>query len=562
MAKKQRAATSSQYQKRVDAYIKSVLTGKISAGKYVKLAVERQVRDLEEGAGRGLRFDPAAAERVCTFFERYLRHSKGVWAGKPFKLEPWECFILWVIFGWKREDGTRRFRVAYDSVARKNGKSTIGAGVGLYLLIADQEEGAEVYSAATKRDQAKIVFDEAYRMVKASPDLRKFANPLRNNINVPRLNAKYEPLGRDSDTMDGLNVHGVVIDELHAHKDREVWDILETAKGARAQPLTFVITTAGFDTESICHEEDEYSRRVLEGEIEDDERFVFIASIDEGDSWQDEDCWPKANPNLGISPSWEFLRAQAKKARETPAFENNFRRLLLNEWTQQSERWLRLDLWDKSMGEVVADELAGLECYAGLDLANTVDIAALVLVFPVEEAFKVRPFFWIPGEDIRERGKRDKVPYETWVREGLITATPGDVVDYSRIREDMLDLRSHYTFREIAYDPWNALHLVGELEDAFNFVEVRQGYKTMGPAMKELLRLVTEGRVEHGGHPVLRWMAGNLMVKQDSNGNWMPDKKSSAKKIDGMVALTMALYRATLHLEGPSVYEERGIRTL
>jgi phage terminase large subunit-like protein len=301
----------------------------------VRLACERHLDDLAEGAGRGLRFDLAAARHAIEFFG-FLRHSKGEWAGQTFELAPWQAFIVGALFGWKRNDGLRRFRTAYCAVPRKNGKSSIAAGIGLYLLVADREQGAEVYSAATSRDQARIVFDEAKRMVASSPALRRRVDMLINNLHVAPTNSRFMPLSSDSSTMDGLNVHGAIIDELHAHKTRNVVDVLETATGARRQPLLFEITTAGYDRHSICFEHHDYSLKVLQGIVRDDAWFAVIAGAEEGDDWTDPEVWRKANPNLGRSVKEDDLRRKAEKAIALPGAQNAFRRMHLNEWTEQA----------------------------------------------------------------------------------------------------------------------------------------------------------------------------------------------------------------------------------
>src|SRR5512139_1249755 len=290
-----------------EQYIDDVVAGRVVACHWVQAACQRHVDDLKHGAERGLHFDREAAEHVLKFFT-ILKHSKGEWAGRPLVLEPWQQFLIWTLFGWKRADGTRRFRTAYIEVARKNGKSTIGAGVGLYLLAADGEPGAEIYSAATKRDQARITHLEAVRMVKASPMLRKRIRTFRDNLNIEGTASKFEPLGADADTLDGLNIHGAIIDEIHAHKTREVWDKLDTGTGARRQPLMFGITTAGYDRQSLCWTLNEYSKKVLDGVIEDDTFFALIYTLDDGDDWQDETTWIKANPNLKVSKKNDDLR--------------------------------------------------------------------------------------------------------------------------------------------------------------------------------------------------------------------------------------------------------------
>jgi phage terminase large subunit-like protein len=562
----------SQARSKVQEYIDGVIDEEIPAGRLQRLAVERHVRDLFDGQERGLWFDEEVARRAVRFFEEGLYHSKGEWAGKPFILEGWEAFIIWSLFGWMRGD-YRRFNIAYVEVARKNGKSSLAAGVGLLLTISDREPGAEVFSAATKKDQARIVHNEAIRMVKRSPKLKKLgAQSNKNVIAVPAIDSSYVPLSADKDTMDGLNVHGAIVDELHAHKKRDVWDVLVTAIGSRRQPLIFAITTAGYNRESVCWEQHDYSAKVLEGLLQDDSHFAFIATIDEGDNWLDEDVWLKANPNLGVSVSIDDMRRQAEKARQTPAYENNFRRLKLCQWTQQAERWLNMDDWAASAFgglSVEADfrqlekSVAGKTAYCGLDLASTTDIAALVLVVPVDEDFVVLPYFWTPEDKVTER-IRDKVPYKWWVDHGYMFATPGNIIDYAFIRQKVKELGETYRIDEIGYDPWNSSKLITELtEDGFQMIPVRQGYASMSPPTKELLTQVLGRHMIHGNHPVLKWMAGNLAVVMDDAGNVKPSRPSSTDKIDGMVALIMGLDRAIRHEgEAESIYETERLTVL
>jgi phage terminase large subunit-like protein len=464
--------------KRVKEYIDGVMDGSIVVGKYAKLAVERHLNDLKEGPKRGLEFEEQAALHVIRFFEDFLHHSKGVWADDPFILEPWEAFILWVLFGWKRKaTGARRFKMSYISVARKNGKSTLASGVGLYLMVADNEQGAEVYSAATKRDQAKIVWDEAKRMVQKSPHLREFVKTGMNTISVLRTNSKFEPLGKDSDTMDGLNISGAVIDELHAHKTREIFDILATSTGARRQPLLFVITTMVYAQESICAEQHAYSEAVLKGDVEDDSHFAYVATLDEGDDWHDEKSWVKANPNLGVTVEIEEMREQFKKAKESPAFEAAFRRLRLNEPVSPDvNKFLPMDKWDECQGsldvkrpeerEQFIKDLEGKRCYAGLDLASTSDLAALVLIFPSEDkqTHKVLPYFWIPEENLKQRARKDRVHYPVWKNHGFIEATPGNVIDYNAIMVKLMGLKDRFDLRELIYDDWNSAKFIQDLQ--------------------------------------------------------------------------------------------------
>ena len=550
-----------------ETYIAGVLSGTIPAGKLLRQTVERHVRDLKTAKKRALHFDQEAADRVIRFFG-ILRHSKGEWAGQPFVLEAWQQFALSVLFGWKRKDGTRRFRVAYLELPRKNGKTTVVAGIGLYLLVADDEPGAEIYSAATKREQARLSHSEAIRMVRASPALLKRIRPFRDNLHIVGTAAKFEPLGADDNTMDGLNIHGALIDELHAHRTRGVWDVLDTATGARRQPLIVAITTAGTDRLSVCWEQHEYARQVLEGVIEDDRFFAFIASIDEGDDWRDRKVWAKANPNLGISVKLEDLEARCARAEHQPAAQNAFRRLHLDEWTQQADRWLDLAAWDGCAQPVDLEEVEGAVCYGGLDLATTTDIAAFVLVVPPEDPeglYSVIPYFFVPEENVLERVRRDRVPYDAWIRDGLIEATPGNVIDYRAIRAKIEELGERYQIAEIAFDRWGSQAISNDLIEAgFNMVQFGQGFASMSAPTKELLKLVLSKRLAHGGHPVLRWMADNLVVRQDPAGNVKPDKGKSTEKIDGIVALVMALDRSIRKEGAPttSIYETRGLESL
>ena len=559
----------------VHQYIRDVLDGTIPACKWVKLACQRHLDDLVNGPERGLYFDPVAGQLVINFFG-LLKHSKGEWAGTPIHLEPWQQFMVWVLFGWKREsDGLRRFRTAYLEVSRKNGKTTIAAGIGLYLFVADREPGAEVYTAATKRDQAKIAHSEATRMVKSSPALRKRITIFKDNLHIAETASKFEPLGRDSDSMDGLNVHGALIDELHAHKTPDVVDVLDTATGARRQPLTFEITTAGVDRQSICYQHHEYTEKVLEGSVADDSWFGMIFTLDPLDAetgefdWENEAEWIKANPNLDVSKKRDDLRRKAEKAKEMPASLNSFLRKELDIWTQATTRWTNWFHWEQCGGNVDVNGLMGRTCYGGLDLSSTTDISAFILDFPpvvADDHHQVLCRFFIPEETMHERSHRDRVPYETWVRQGYITATPGNVIDYDWIIAQIDQDMTQFDLKEIAFDRWGAAKIQTELMDRGGedfMIQFGQGFVSMSPPMKELEKLILSHKIEHGNNPVLNWMAGNLVSREDSAGNIKPDKEKSIEKIDGMVALIMALDRAT-RLGGTqeSVYKSRGIRTL
>jgi len=511
-------------------------------------------------------FDEAAADRAVSFFSRFLTHSKGAWAGSKFELEPWQRDdIIRPLFGWKRRDGTRRYRTAYIEIPRKNGKSTLAAGIGLYLVYGDKEPGAEIYSAAADREQAAIVFDQAKTMVEDSQPLSKRSEVYKRSIVVPKIRNSYKVLSAEAYTKHGLNAHGIIFDELHAQPNRELWDVLTTSTGARTQPLTVAITTAGYDRQSICYEQHDLAKRILEGTAQDDSFFAYIAAADDEDDWTDPKVWAKANPGLGVTIKMDYLEQECERAKLVPAYQNTFRRLHLNQWTNQETRWLDLRAWDKC--DSLLPDLTGRECYAGLDMASVNDIAALVLVFPPqdEKLFFVLPFFFMPKDELIEKGLRDRVDYASWVRDDWIEATPGNVIDYAAIRKKVNALNEKYIIREIAFDRWGAFQISQDLEaDGFTMVPFGQGFGSMSGPMKDLLRLILQRELAHGSNPILRWMADNVVAKQDPAGNIKPDKAKSRQKIDGIVGLIMGLDRAirNANTQRDSVYEERGIRVL
>jgi len=554
----------------VAEYMHGVLDGSIVVGKLVRLAVERQQRDLVEAGARGLRFDRQRAEHALRFYN-FLRHSKGEWAGQAFELAGWQQFITWCVFGWVRADGYRRYRTAYEEIARKNGKSTLLAGTGLYLLTADGEPGAEVYSAATKRDQAKISWEEAVRMRAASGPLTKMVQYWKssNTLVVEATSSKYQPLGADADTMDGLNVHGALIDEVHAHRTRDLIDVLETATGARRQPLTVYITTAGYDRKSVCWELHEYSRQVLEGTIQDDTWFAYIATIDDEDDWKDPAVWPKANPNLGVSVKADDLERKCEKAKQLPAALNAFMRLHLNVWTQQSDRWISRELWMENEGPRKHYEIEAAckrrPCHGGLDLSSVSDITAWVMAFPDDhdpEALDIVARFWCPSARLLDDTNRYVDQYRAWAKQGFLRVTEGDAVDYAFIRQAVLEDAERYALVDLNVDRlFQGYQLSQELADeGLEVFGMGQGFVSMAAPMREFERRLLAKKLRHGGHPILAWMADNVAVKQDPAGNLKPDKAASEGKIDGIVALVMALDRA-MRREKPrrSVYEDRGV---
>lgn len=559
----------------VDKYPRDVLDGKILTNKWIRLACERHFRDLENAKELGLYFDHDEADFIFEFFG-LLNLWEGEWAGQPFILQPWQKFMIGSLFGWKQlKDGFRRFRTVYWEVARKNAKSTTAAGIGVAMLIVDGEPGAQVYSAATKRDQAKIIFKSARNMIAASPALRGRVQILKDNIHVIKTDSKFEPLSADAKTMDGLNTSCALVDELHAHPNRRVYDLIETSTGARRQPMMVNVTTAGYDRHSICYEMHHYSKQILEQVVNDESVLGLIYSLDEkddakklpADDWTDETKWIKANPNLGISCKLEDMQRLCIKAKELPSAQNAFRNLRLNEWTEQSERWLDISLWDRNGESFDPDLLEGRDCYAGLDLAKTTDLTALALLFPPiegENDWKVLIKFWIPNDNIRARVDKDKVPYNVWRDEKLIETTEGNVTDYNYIFHSTMEWCKKYNVKELAFDRMFANEITQNLQsEGVEVVPFGQGFLSMAAPCEEIERLLLGGILNHNNHPVLRWNASNVAISRDAAGNKKPDKVKSTEKIDGIVALLMAIGRAVVRdKQESSIYETRGLLLL
>lgn len=493
------------------------------------------------------RFDDLAASRAVRFIERYCAHVKGAIAGQPLMLEPWQRHIVESLFGWKRADGTRKYRQAYIELPRKNGKSTLASGIALYLLIGDREGGPRVYSAASTRQQASLVFDDAAQMVYSSKALRSRlkVTPSIKEMKHKQRDALYKAISADAGNAHGLNPSGIIFDELHTQPTRDLWDALKTGMGAREQPLLFSITTAGHDRASICWEQHEYAVAVRDGVIDDPTFFPCIYAADPDDDWTDAAVWAKANPNYGISVRPDFLREECEKAKRQPAYENTFRQLYLNQWTEQARRWLPMRDWDKCKTLEPA-ELIGQRCFVGLDLASTRDITAVVLVFPHDDgSYSVLPHFFCPEEAVSRRAENDMQGFRHWGK--LIERTPGNVCDYGHVRRRINELKDSYNIVDIAYDPWNATHIAQQLqEDGFTLTEFRQSIANFCEPTAALERLVLSQKIRHDGNPVLRWMASNVAVKIDVSGNMRPDKERSGEKIDGIVSLIMGLSRAML----------------
>lgn len=510
-------------------------------------------------------YDQRKADRAVTFIEN-LKHTKGQWAGKPFFLLPWQEQIVRDIFGVVKEDGTRQFKTAYVEIGKKNGKSELAAAVALYLLYADGEPSAEVYGAAADRQQASIVFDVARRMVEMSPALVKRSKVMtatKRLVNYSNAGF-YQVLSAEVGTKHGLNVSGLVFDELHAQPNRQLYDVLTKGSGdARLQPLFFLITTAGNDRNSICYEVHTKAVDLLAGRRVDPTFYPVVYSLPLDADWKDEKNWYQVNPSLGYTIKMDTVRQSFAEALQNPADEMTFKWLRLNMWVSSTTAWIPDQVFMKGATPIDLDALRGRECYGGLDLSSTGDITALVLMFPPrneEEKYILLPFFWVPEDTIPIRVRRASVPYDTWVKQGIMKATPGNVIDYNYIEQFIHKLFEIYNIKEIAVDRWNATQLIQNLtDDGFTMVPFGQGYKDMSPPSKEFYKLLMQGQIIHGGNPVLRWMAGNVVIDQDPAENIKPTKAKSPEKIDGIVASIMALDRCIRHEQTESIYDSRGL---
>jgi phage terminase large subunit-like protein len=556
----------------VAAYAHSVVDGKVITGRLVNLACQRHLSDLEQGPARGLRWNLEEAERALGFFG-HLKQSKGRWAGEGLVLLAWQQFVIGSLFGWQRYSEPyrrwiRRFRRSFTSVAKKNGKTTASSGVALYLLDFDGEPGAEIFSAASKRDQARLSWDEAAQMVFRTPSLKRRIKVVdsRAHMYVAQTASKYVALGHDADSTDGINPHAAIIDELHRAANRDLIDVIEDSTAARTQPLIFYITTAGLIGESIYDEIDDYSRRVVEG-VEDDGWFGYTATLDQHDDWRDDSLYIKANPSLGVTVQIEDLRAERDRAVLVPGRQNPFRRLRLNQRTEQAHRWLDLGLWDaQNLHEIDEERLHGRHCYGGLDLASVSDLTAWALVFPQEDdpdALDVLIRAWCPESRLYAGDNRWRDQYQVWKAGGFLATTPGESIDYGFVRKQIMQDAERFQIVDLNIDRLFQSHemSVKLAEEGLTLFGMGQGFMSMTTPSKELERRLLARKLNHGRNPLLRWSAGNVAVRQDPAGNLKPDKSSSQGKIDPIVALIMALDRA-MRNSGPSVYETRGILTV
>lgn len=511
-------------------------------------------------------YDKKKADRAVTFIEN-LCHTKGKWAGTPFWLLPWQEQLIRDIFGIVKPDGNRQFRTAFVEICKKVGKSELAAAVALYLLYADNEPSAEVYGAAADRQQASIVFDVAKQMVEMAPALMKRSKLMGATKRIVNYSnaGYYQVLSAEVGGKHGFSVSGLVFDEIHTQPNRQLYDVLtKGSSDARQNPLHFIITTAGNDRHSIAYELHTKAVDILEGRRVDPTFYPVVYGLKDDEDWEDEANWYKVNPSLGYTVDIERLRDAYREAKQNPADEITFKWLRCNMWVSSTVAWIPDAIYMRGNEPIDMDALAGRDCYAGLDLSSTGDITALVLIFPPrdeEEKYVLLPYFWIPEETIPRRVKANSVPYDIWEKQGYIMSTEGNVIHYDFIEKFIMDLSEKYHILEIAVDRWNATQMIQNLEgEGFTIVPFGQGFSSMSAPTKEFYRLLMEGRIIHGGNPVLRWMAGNVVIDTDPAGNIKVTKAKSKEKIDGIVAAIMVLDRC-IRQEGQSgsVYDERGL---
>lgn len=546
------------FTKILGGYVDDVLSGKIPACKWVKLACERHLKDLKRAAKDSnfpFRFEPKLVERICGFGSK-MRHTKGKWAGEKIKLEPWQVFILGSIFGWVRKtDGTRRFREAFILVPRKSGKSVVAAIVGLYMLVGDNERGAEIYSGATSLDQALEVFRPAWLMVERDTQFKThfgldLGGTTKNPSNIYRLSdsSRFCPvIGKPGD---GASPSCGIVDEYHEHKTPDLYDTLLTGMGARSQPLLFIISTAGIDTSVPCYDKQKEVEKVLEGVLEREDLFSILYGIDADDDWTDFDCWIKANPNYGVSIYEDFLRARHKEAMSNPARKNILLIKHLNVWSNAGQAWMDMLKWAACEDSCLSlDDFEGQDCWVGLDLANRIDVAAMRVVFRHKGGYAGFGFYYLPHDTI---WTKENTHYQQWLEQGWLTETDGAVTDFGRIRDDLEKLCSRFNVKELAYDPREANYFVMDLQEqkwaSFECVEIQQSPVNISEPTKAFEGLIYAGQYRHNGDPVMTWMMSNVVLKQARSGGpikmYFPTKERNAAKIDGPVAEIMALSRA------------------
>jgi phage terminase large subunit-like protein len=553
------------FKKIVEKYINDVLNNKIVVGELVRLTVQRHVDDLKR---KDIFFDENSAIRYLNFVHR-CKHVKGELAskGKTVEFEPQQNFRYWCVMGWKRLDGNRRFNKIYFEVARKNGKSLEGAILNVYGLIADGEFGSEIYSVATRKDQAKIVYEMSKQILKKlkqdSPKIDQLVKINLANCSVIDTNSRMEPLASNSEKQDGTSPHFAVVDEYHAHKNSDLLEIVETGMGSRSQPLLVVITTAGFNKQSACYQLRKVAIDILKGVKKDDSFMACIFAMDDDDDWNDENNWIKSNPNIGITPRWQYMRDQYTKTKtEGIHKEIQFKTKNLNMWTDSSMAWINDKKW-MNVGLDEFPDLNGRECFAGIDLASVSDMNAFVLVFPIDDKLFVKSWFWIP--EATAQRKNEVGDYLKWCADGFISTSDGDVIDQNIILRDILLIVKDYKMKFFAFDRFIAYNTIvrGLVDNGFEGFEHGQGFLSMSEPTKELEKMVLSGTIHHDKNPVMRWQMGNVELSIDGADNIKPDKGKSTQKIDGVVALVMAINCWMKHKDDEntsgSPYDERGI---
>lgn len=578
----------------VTQYAADVVKGKIPANRLTKLACQRHLKDLKR---KTIYFDEAAADHAISFFPEFLVFYEGAFDGQPFYLTPHQQFIVGSLFGWKRRsDGFRRFRTAYIEEGKGNGKTPVAAGVGLYGLCFDDESGAEIYAAAVTREQAGICFRDARTYAEGSPDLREMLKIDLHNIAYLSENSFFRPVSSEHRGLDGKRPHMAIIDEIHEHQTDLVVRKMSAGTKGRRQALIFEITNSGYDRQSICYQHHEYSEKILEGIIQDDSWFCVMSGLDvckkhrdEGktipqdgckkcDDWRDPGCWEKANPNIRYlgQPFIDYLERQVQRAKEMPSEENIVKRLNFNIWTESITKWISSDRWSACTFHVEPEKLKGRQCYGGLDLSSNSDLTAWVLVFPPLEddgLYEVLCRFFLPEDNMTERVHRDKVPYNVWARQGFITLTPGDLIDYAFILAQIEQDSKEFHIAELAFDRWGSQKITTDLQDigfeiktegskaestGMTLIQFGQGFASMSAPTKEVETMVIGKKLAHGGNPVLSWMVSNVAIREDPAGNKKIDKSKSTERVDGAVALVMAIGRAMLK-QGPVKSQYEGL---
>lgn len=551
---KRRPPESTACDDRATAYAQAVVAGELIAGPQVRNACARHLRDLEEGPARGLHWDTDAAAHAIGFFEDVLRLNGGRFEGQPFEVLPWQAFIVGSLFGWKAEDGFRRFRVAYVETAKGSGKSPLAGGIGLYGLVADGEHRAEVYAAATKKDQAQILFRDAVAMVDQSPLLahgiaKSGASGKEYNLAFHKTASFFRTVSAD-DGQSGPRPHIALLDEIHEHKTAMVVEMMRAGTKSREQALIFMITNSGTDRLTVCWDYHDYADKVAAGVLEDDSFFGFVCALDEGDDpFDDEDSWYKANPSLAYGiPGLKYLREQVTQARGMPSKEATVRRLNFCQWVQADNPAISRDAWIATQDEDFdLDLLIGRRCVAGLDLSSTQDLTSLVLMFePVEldPVWRMVPWFWLPEEGLAKKGEQDRVPYLAWQKAGHLDTTPGRAINKRHVLHKLVEITERYDLQGIGYDRWRIEDLTSLIDDEGlslpPLTPVGQGFKDMAPAVDEFERRLVNVELRHQGHPVLTWCAANAVFAEDPAGNRKLNKAKSTGRVDGVVAAVMA----------------------